>query len=48
MDLRKIGWEVDSIHLSQDRDQWGGEALVNMLMNLTDCYLLKKGSTQQS
>jgi len=32
IDLRKIGWVVDWIHMSQNRDQWW--ALVNMVMNL--------------
>jgi hypothetical protein len=31
MDLRGIGWEVDWMHLSQDRDQW--QAVVNSVMN---------------
>jgi hypothetical protein len=34
-DLREIGWEdVDWIHLTQDRDQWGGGAVVNTVMNI--------------
>jgi hypothetical protein len=33
MDLREIGfWDVDWIHLAQDRNRWG--ALVNTVMNL--------------
>jgi hypothetical protein len=33
MDLREIGWDgMDSIHMTQDRDQW--RALVYMVMNL--------------
>jgi hypothetical protein len=33
MDLRDIGfWDVDWIHLAQDRDRWW--ALVNTVMNL--------------
>jgi hypothetical protein len=34
MDLREIGCRgVDWIHLTQDRDQWGG-TVVNTVMNL--------------
>jgi hypothetical protein len=33
MDLREIGfWDVDWIHLAEDRDRW--RALVNTVMNL--------------
>jgi hypothetical protein len=33
IDLREIGWVgVDSIHLAQDRDQWG--PFVNTIMKL--------------
>jgi hypothetical protein len=32
MDLREIVWDVDWIHLAQDRDQW--RALLNTGMNL--------------
>jgi hypothetical protein len=33
MDLREIGWRgMDSIDLTQDRDQW--RALVNTIMNV--------------
>jgi hypothetical protein len=31
MDLRETGWEVDWIHLAQDRVQW--RALLNTVMN---------------
>jgi hypothetical protein len=31
MDLREIGWEVDWIHLAEDKDQWW--TLVNTIMN---------------
>jgi hypothetical protein len=31
MDLREIGWEVDWIHLAQDRDHW--RARVNTVMS---------------
>jgi hypothetical protein len=34
MDLKEISCDVEIwIHVSQDRDQWGG-AVVNMVMNL--------------
>jgi hypothetical protein len=32
MDLTKIEWEGDWMHVAQDRDQW--RALVNTVMNL--------------
>jgi hypothetical protein len=44
IDLREIEWGgMDWIDLAQDRDKW--RALVNMVMNLHNWKLLKKGST---
>jgi hypothetical protein len=31
MDLIKVGWDIDWIHLAQDRDQW--RALVKTVVN---------------
>jgi hypothetical protein len=32
MDFREIGWRMDWIYLTQDKDQW--RVLVNMVVNI--------------
>jgi len=34
IDLQEVGWGMDWIDFDQDMERWGGEALVNAVMNL--------------